>query len=61
MPLYALGPVEGVRIRRLIDRVARFTPPAAAPHWEPGTAPAPEPAPEPVRLVPRSTADTRVP
>ena len=31
MPLYALGPVEGLRIRRLIDRVARFTPPAAAP------------------------------
>ena len=36
MPLYALGPVEGWRIRRLIDRVARFTPPSAAPHWEPG-------------------------
>lgn len=35
MPLYALGPLEGLRIRRLIDRVARFTPPAAAPHWEP--------------------------
>ena len=28
MPLYALGPIEGLRIRRLIDRVARFTPPA---------------------------------
>ena len=41
MPLYALGPVEGLRIRRLIDRVARFTPPAAAPHWEPATAPPP--------------------
>ena len=27
MPLYALGPLEGLRIRRLIDRVARFTPP----------------------------------
>jgi dihydroorotate dehydrogenase (NAD+) catalytic subunit len=36
MPLYALGPIEGLRIRRLIDRVARLQPPAAAPHWEPG-------------------------
>ena len=35
MPLYALGPIEGLRIRRLITRVARFTPPASAPHWEP--------------------------
>lgn len=24
MPLYALGPIEGLRIRRLIDRVARY-------------------------------------
>jgi dihydroorotate dehydrogenase (NAD+) catalytic subunit len=40
MPLYALGPVEGLRIRRLIDRVARFTPPDAAPHWQPGEVPA---------------------
>ena len=38
MPLYALGPVEGLRIRRLVDRVARFTPPAAAPHWVPEPA-----------------------
>jgi dihydroorotate dehydrogenase (NAD+) catalytic subunit len=37
MPLYALGPIEGLRIRRLIDRVAAFTPPAAAPHWEPAS------------------------
>ncbi len=29
MPLYALGPVEGLRLRRLIDRVARYDPPAA--------------------------------
>ena len=29
MPLYALGPLEGVRLRRLIDRVARYRPPAA--------------------------------
>ena len=41
MPLYALGPVEGLRIRRLITRVARFTPPAAAPHWQPATRPDP--------------------
>jgi len=38
MPLYALGPIEGLRIRRLIDRVAMFTPPAAALHWEPAPA-----------------------
>ena len=35
MPLYALGPVEGLRIRRLISRVAGFTPPESAPHWRP--------------------------
>lgn len=35
MPLYALGPLEGLRIRRLISKVASFTPPAAAPHWDP--------------------------
>jgi dihydroorotate dehydrogenase (NAD+) catalytic subunit len=35
MPLYALGPIEGLRIRRLIDRMARYTPPSAAPHWTP--------------------------
>ena len=29
MPAYALGPFEGIRIRRLIDRVARYVPPAA--------------------------------
>ena len=29
MPLYALGPVEGLRLRRLIDRVARYEPPEA--------------------------------
>ena len=34
MPLYALGPVEGLRIRRLIDRVAQYEPPAAiAEQW----------------------------
>lgn len=38
LPLYALGPLEGWRIRRLIERVRRFQPPAAAPHWEPGLA-----------------------
>jgi dihydroorotate dehydrogenase (NAD+) catalytic subunit len=35
MPLYALGPIEGLRIRRLIARLAAFSPPAAAPHWTP--------------------------
>jgi dihydroorotate dehydrogenase (NAD+) catalytic subunit len=35
MPLYALGPIEGLRLRRLISRVAAFTPPEAAPHWQP--------------------------
>ena len=56
MPLYALGPLEGLRIRRLVKRVAGFTPPDAAPHWTPrarsdeavgvaGDAPAPEPTP----------------
>ena len=35
MPRYALGPLEGLRIRRLISRVERYTPPAAAPHWQP--------------------------
>ncbi|MGZ9159734.1 MAG: dihydroorotate dehydrogenase [Candidatus Limnocylindrales bacterium] len=33
MPLYALGPLEGLRIRRLIGRMERFVPPASAPHW----------------------------
>jgi len=28
MPLYALGPIEGIRIRRLIDRLIRFEAPA---------------------------------
>jgi dihydroorotate dehydrogenase (NAD+) catalytic subunit len=37
MPLYALGPLEGLRIRRLIGRMERYTPPAAAPHWQPAT------------------------
>ena len=35
MPLYALGPLEGLRIRRLIGRMERFVPPASAPHWTP--------------------------
>ncbi len=52
MPLYALGPLEGLRIRRLIARVARYAPPAAAPHWQPdeptaaGAAGAPAPQPD---------------
>ncbi|HEX5827414.1 MAG TPA: hypothetical protein VFY23_07840 [Candidatus Limnocylindrales bacterium] len=52
MPLYALGPLEGLRIRRLIDRVARWTPPASAPHWQPGTAPAPAPGIDPAPTAP---------
>jgi hypothetical protein len=63
MPLYALGPLEGLRIRRLIDRVAGYHAPAAmAAAWrahvplaaaEPrplgkgGAATKPEPAAEP--------------
>jgi hypothetical protein len=39
MPLYALGPLEGLRIRRLIGRMERFVPPAAAPHWSPAGDP----------------------
>lgn len=44
MPLYALGPLEGLRIRRLIDRMARYQPPAAAPHWTPSDRRAVDPA-----------------
>ncbi len=36
MPMYALGPIEGLRIRRLISKIARYEVPAAAPHWQPG-------------------------
>jgi dihydroorotate dehydrogenase (NAD+) catalytic subunit len=45
MPLYALGPLEGLRIRRLIGRVGRYRPAAAAPHWSPNEPPA---VPQPV-------------
>jgi len=38
MPLYALGPIEGLRIRRLISRVARYEVPEAAPGWRAGDA-----------------------
>ena len=38
MPMYALGPLEGLRIRRLIGKVAGWTPPANAPHWDPDAA-----------------------
>jgi dihydroorotate dehydrogenase (NAD+) catalytic subunit len=55
MPLYALGPIEGLRIRRLISRVAAFTPPAAAPHWRSDDAQTDTPAlpvePEPARAM----------
>jgi len=55
MPRYVLGPLEGLRIRRLIARVERWTPPVAAPHWRPvdgegvaetGGASPPAPAPD---------------
>jgi len=55
MPLYALGPLEGLRIRRLVKLVARFTPPEAAPHWTPetesGSSPASPSSPAP-SLIP---------
>ena len=38
MPLYALGPIEGLRIRRLIARVARTRRRRRAPHWSPRPA-----------------------
>lgn len=41
MPLYALGPLEGLRIRRLISRVAGYEVPGAAPHWRPAEPPVP--------------------
>ena len=41
MPLYALGPIEGIRIRRLIDRLVRFVAPAAlAVQWASHVPPA---------------------
>jgi dihydroorotate dehydrogenase (NAD+) catalytic subunit len=46
MPLYVLGPFEGLRVRRLISRVAAYEVPDAAPHWRPAD-PAPEPASAP--------------
>lgn len=52
LPGYLLGPIEGLRIRRLIDRVARYQPPAHAPRWlspaEPPRPSAEAAAPEPV-------------
>ena len=41
MPLYALGPLEGLRIRRLITRMERYVPPEAAPALAPGATPTP--------------------
>ncbi len=51
MPLYALGPIHGLRIRRLLGRLEAFTPPEAAPHWRPASEPgerSAEPVPEAV-------------
>jgi dihydroorotate dehydrogenase (NAD+) catalytic subunit len=48
MPLYALGPIEGLRIRRLIDRLARFEAPAAlAAQWATHVPPVPTLAAQP--------------
>ncbi len=41
MPGYVLGPLEGLRIRRLISRVARYEPPAAVAKAWAGHAPSP--------------------
>jgi dihydroorotate dehydrogenase (NAD+) catalytic subunit len=38
MPLYALGPLEGLRIRRLIERVSRHELPAGVARWAPSPA-----------------------
>ena len=62
MPMYALGPVEGWRIRRLIARVAGFVPPATAPHWRPAEAAAgAATAPGPTRAAPDTRADAPAP
>ena len=52
MPLYALGPLEGLRIRRLISRVARYAPPDAAPHWRPSDQDAPAARPDVIAEAP---------
>jgi len=58
MPLYALGPLEGLRIRRLISRVERHTPPANAPHWRPVVPDATEPAPDATEPAPDAVSVT---
>jgi dihydroorotate dehydrogenase (NAD+) catalytic subunit len=52
MPRYALGPLEGLRLRRLLSRMERYEPPEGAPVWrrpevEPEPPPAPSPEPDP--------------
>lgn len=37
LPAYALGPLEGIRLRRLIRRMERFEPDGAAPVWRAGS------------------------
>ena len=39
MPLYALGPLEGLRIRRLISRMERYVPPGDGAPLAPGHGP----------------------
>jgi dihydroorotate dehydrogenase (NAD+) catalytic subunit len=64
MPLYALGPLEGLRIRNLIRRIERYEPPSAvSPRWSrhessDGVAVDPALATEPV-LAPSAAAADR--
>ena len=60
IPLYALGPLEGLRIRRLISRVAAFAPPEAAPHWRPAETEATRRASEGDEPVPGPAGGTEV-
>ena len=50
MPLYALGPIEGLRIRRLIDRVAAYQVPERA--QQPIDFNAPVPVVHPIEAEP---------
>jgi len=47
LPLYALGPLEGIRIRRLIGRVVRYEPPQKIREAWASHVPAPAPEQEP--------------
>jgi dihydroorotate dehydrogenase (NAD+) catalytic subunit len=56
MPLYALGPIEGLRIRRLIDRIAAYQVPARAQH--PIDFNASPPLARPIEAEPFEAVDT---